>query len=262
VRFGVVLPVHDEEQLLPRALAALDRAIGNVGGASVISGIAIVLDACTDRSADVVSDWKRHAGRSRFTTIDVIETDVENVGGARRIGVERLLRRWSDTDPAGVWLATTDADSEVPPNWISSQLAVRSEGGQVWAGAVTVRDWSGRAAGTAELWRAHYEAECLPIHGANFGIDAALYLEAGGFDSLPSGEDRDLFERTVALGAVVRHDTTVRVTTSGRRDARAPRGFAHALTALEVMLAPMTRMAPSPTADSARVDTSAGQERS
>ena len=74
----------------------------------------------------------------------------------------------------------------------------------MWVGPVSVRDWSGRPAGTAEAWRRQYETEYLPIHGANFGIDGATYLEAGGFAELPTGEDRDLFERTVALGAVVR----------------------------------------------------------
>ena len=135
-----------------------------------------------------------------------------------------------------IWLATTDADSEVPQDWLSAQLGIRRQGGQVWVGPVSVRDWSGRPAGTAEAWRRQYEAECLPIHGANFGIDGATYLEVGGFAELPTGEDRDLFERTVALGAVVRHDPQVRVVTSGRREARAPQGFAHALSSIELTI--------------------------
>jgi len=222
VRFGVVLPVQDEEQLLPAALTAIDRAMGHVSGVSVAFGIAIVLDACTDRSRDMVTDWQRRTSHLGTGAIDIVETDVGNVGKARRVGCEKLLRRWSDTDPRNIWLATTDSDSEVPLDWISSQLAVRGGGGQVWAGAVDVRDWSGRMAGTAERWLAEYDAEALPIHGANFGIEAALYVEAGGFAPLATGEDRDLFARTLALEAVVWHDQRVRVITSSRRDARAP----------------------------------------
>ena len=237
VRFGVVLPVHNEEELLPAALTALDRSTGHVSGLSVAFGIIIVLDACTDRSHDVASVWQQDPDGPWSGEIDIIEVDVGNVGQARQIGFEALLSRWSDVDPDDIWLATTDADSEVPLNWISSQLAMRSEGGQVWAGAVTVADWSGRREGTAEIWRESYEAECHPIHGANFGIEAALYRETGGFSRLQTGEDRDLFERTLALGAVIGHDPRVRVVTSSRRVARAPRGFAHALSSFESLVA-------------------------
>jgi glycosyltransferase involved in cell wall biosynthesis len=237
VRFGVVLPVHNEEELLPAALSALDRALSHVSGLSVAFGITIVLDACTDTSHDLASAWQQDPDSPWSGAIDIIEADVGNVGQARQIGFEALLSRWSDVDPGDIWLATSDADSEVPRNWISSQLAMRSEGGQVWAGAVAVTDWSGRREGTAEMWEASYEAEFIPIHGANFGIDAALYREAGGFAGLQTGEDRDLFERTLALGAVIGHDPRVRVVTSSRRVARAPRGFAHALSSFESVVA-------------------------
>ncbi len=237
VRFGVVLPVHNEEELLPAALAALDRAASQVCRLSVAFGITIVLDACTDGSHHLASTWQCDTDGPWSGAIEIIEVGVGNVGRARQIGFGALLSRWSGVDPQDIWLATTDADSEVPGNWISSQLAIRSEGGQVWAGAVTVTDWSGRREGTAEMWRESYEVECLPVHGANFGIEAALYRETGGFAGLQSGEDRDLFERTLALGAVIGHDPRVRVVTSSRRVARAPRGFAHALSSFESLVA-------------------------
>ena len=238
VRFGVVLPVHNEEELLPAALSALDRALSHVSGLSVAFGITIVLDACTDTSHDLASAWQQDPDSPWSGAIDIIEADVGNVGQARQIGFEALLSRWSDVDPGDIWLATSDADSEVPRNWISSQLAMRSEGGQVWAGAVAVTDWSGRREGTAEMWEASYEAEFIPIHGANFGIDTRRSIErAGGFAGLQTGEDRDLFERTLALGAVIGHDPRVRVVTSSRRVARAPRGFAHALSSFESVVA-------------------------
>ena len=73
----------------------------------------------------------------------------------------------------------------------------------------------------------------MSVHGANFGIDAPTYLEAGGFQELPTGEDRVLFEKAVQIGAEIRHNPLVRVVTSGHEEARAPRGFAHALTSIE-----------------------------
>ncbi len=200
-------------------------------------GVAIVLDGCSDRSRDIAEDWRRAAHLERHHT-EIVETNVHSVGEARRVGCQALLHRWSDVAPSRIWLATTDADSEVPPNWISGQLRMRHEGSQVWIGAVGVRDWTGRASTTAGAWRRQYETESLPVHGANFGIDAATYLEAGGFQGMPTGEDRALFEQVVALGAAIRHDPMIRVTTSARREARAPLGFAHALNSIEARALP------------------------
>ena len=235
--FGVVVPVHNEERLVSAALDALDRAISYVSDSRVSVGIAVVLDTCSDRSSDVVSDWRtRAADFHEAHHIEILELQAGNVGSARSAGCQALLRRWSHAAPEEIWLATTDADSEVPQDWIAAQLRMRRQGAQVWVGAVSVCDWSDRTPGTAEAWRSQYESEVLPIHGANFGIDATTYLEAGGFESLATGEDRDLFRRALALGAAIRHDPLVRVVTSGRRDGRAPRGFAHALTSIEAVM--------------------------
>ena len=240
-RFGVVLPVHNEQQLLPAALASLDRAIDHASssGRMAAIGVVVVLDACVDRSGDIAERWRRrdiHLGVRRET--EIVRTNFRSVGEARRTGCRVLLQRWSDVASERIWLATTDADSEVPPDWISAQMRMRCQGSQMWIGPVRVRDWRGRMPGTAEAWRRQYQAERLPVHGANFGIDAATYLEAGGFQGLRTGEDRALFEEVVALGAVIRHEPRVRVTTSGRRDARAPRGFGHALTSIEATIVP------------------------
>ena len=232
--FGIVIPVHNEERLVSAALDSLDQAIRHTSDSGVSVGIAVVLDSCSDGSSELVSDWRyRTATFHEAHHIEVLEVAAGSVGSARRAGCQALLREWSDappeTDLAGHHRCRFGGASD----WISAQLGMRSEGAQVWVGAVRVRDWSGRTPGTAEVWRCQYETEALPIHGANFGIDAATYLEAGGFESLATGEDRDLLRRAVALGAVIRHDPLVRVVTSSRRDARAPRGFAHALTSIE-----------------------------
>jgi hypothetical protein len=234
IRFGIVIPVHDEERLIPLALEALDRAMTAVADVNVDVGIAIVLDRCSDGSSEVVDEWRgRTISRDDTLMVEILETGAGNVGRARKLGCRSLLQRWSDVAPASIWLATTDADSEVPQDWISSQLKARAEGGQLWVGAVSVCDWSERTPGTEEAWRQQYESESLPIHGANLGVAAETYLAAGGFEGLSTGEDRDLFERVVALGAVVRRDSVAPVVTSSRLKARAPHGFAHALSALE-----------------------------
>jgi hypothetical protein len=237
---GIVVPVHDEEQLIGSALCALDRSVTEISGRPVVPGIVIVLDGCRDRSEELVARWRRRElevdGRRH---IQVVASAGGNVGRARRLGCEALLGAWSDVAPERIWLATTDADSEVPADWITSQVKARSEGSQVWVGGVSVHDWDDRPGGTAEVWQRQYAEEHLPIHGANLGIDADTYLKAGGFSDLTTGEDRDLVLRTAALGAVICRHPSVRVATSGRRQARAPDGFARALTRIEAAIAGM-----------------------
>ena len=228
------IPVHNEEHLVSAALDSLDRAIDHVSDSRVSIGIVVVLDRCSDRSSDLASKWcSRTASIHETPHIEILEIEAGNVGSARRAGCQTLLREWSDGPPS--------TSGWPPPMLIQkclgtgSRLSFRTRNGgvQVWVGAVNVRDWFGRTPGTSTAWRDQYENEALPVHGANFGIDAATYLETGGFESLATGEDRDLLSRAVALGAVIRHDPLIRVVTSSRRDARAPRGFAHALTLIE-----------------------------
>ncbi len=53
---GVVLPVHDEENLLPCSLQALELAIAALPS-SISCRVAIVLDRCGDASSAIVDAW-------------------------------------------------------------------------------------------------------------------------------------------------------------------------------------------------------------
>jgi hypothetical protein len=230
---GVVVPVHNEELLLGKSLTALGAAFAQVAMQAAVCRTAIVLDACHDRSALVARQWMRRLGSKGGThQAMLVRCNGANVGMARRAGCDALLREWSAIDPRNIWLATTDADSEVPRDWLSVQLARHEEGFDIWTGRVTVLDWSSHTANTAQRWQEQYRGESAPIHGTNFGLNGGIYLEAGGFPTLCTGEDRALYQAALARGAVAHHDRSAPVTTSGRREARAPLGFAHALTVI------------------------------
>jgi glycosyltransferase involved in cell wall biosynthesis len=223
---GIVLPVHNEELLLPRALDALNQATAQLP-AEIECRTAVVLDDCSDDSPVIACQWARD-GR-----IEIIQCRSRNVGAARQIGCNALLRAWSGHDPSAIWLATTDADSQVPPEWVEAQLAAQSSGADIWTGRVEVADWSSHQPSTVARWTIDYGREVTPIHGASMGLTARTYIEAGGFRSLVSGEDRHLYRCALALGARAHHDPVVKVVTSARREARAPLGFAHALMLVE-----------------------------
>jgi glycosyltransferase involved in cell wall biosynthesis len=232
---GVVVPVHNEEELLGPALGAIERAFSEVSQTGVECRTAVVLDTCSDDSAAIARHWARSLARHKVPhhSVAVLSCRAAGVGEARRLGAAALLRKWRRLNPRHIWLATTDADSRVPPGWLAAQLAAHEFGADVWTGRVTIEDWSLYGERTARLWNEAYEAEQTPIHGASLGFNAQKYLEVGGFASLGTGEDRALHAAILDAGGCARDDMEFRVITSGRRLARAPLGFAHALTSFE-----------------------------
>lgn len=225
---GVIVPAHDEQELLPSCLASLRRAARAMRGTPV--HLVVVADACRDRTAQVA----RRGGAA------VVTIGARNVGAARAAGVREALRRSRHLDPAEVWLATTDADTLVPSWWLRQQARYASQGWDAVAGTVRVADWSGYRPGTRLLFRERYGAGTGPhphVHGANLGFRAAAYLTAGGFAPARTAEDHALVSALIATGGRVLRTRGLTVVTSARREGRAPRGFSHYLTELDAATA-------------------------
>jgi glycosyltransferase involved in cell wall biosynthesis len=239
---GVIVPAHDEQDLLPACLASVRRAAQALRGVPV--HVVVVADACRDRTARVA----RRGGAS------VVSIDARSAGAARAAGAREVLRRTGQLDPENVWLATTDADTLVPAHWLRQQVRHASQGWDAIVGTIQVDDWSGYPPGTRSLFRERYEGvEAVAgvegvggvggvgggvgqhghVHGANLGFRASAYLRAGGFPELPTAEDHALVAALTAGGSRVLRTRALPVTTSARRVSRAPRGFSHYLARLE-----------------------------
>ncbi|MGP0027372.1 MAG: glycosyltransferase, partial [Streptosporangiaceae bacterium] len=184
--------------------------------------IVVAADACTDGTAALA----QRAGAA------VVPLSARNVGRARAAGLREVLR--TSRDRAG-WLATTDADSLVPPDWLTQQLRYADAGWEAVAGTVTVADWTGHSAATATAFRRAYAMWQGPhphVHGANLGFTARAYLAVGGFPALRTAEDRALVAALEAHGHRVLRTASLPVATSARSAYRAPAGFGHHLTTL------------------------------
>jgi glycosyltransferase involved in cell wall biosynthesis len=222
-RIAVVVPAHDEEELLPGCLAALARAVRRAP-AGVSVEIVVVADDCADRTERVAL-----AAGARTVVVAA-----RNVGGARAAGLAYALRH----GPDGLWLATTDADSRVPAGWLRRHASQAAAGAELLAGTVTVVDWTPRPARVRARYESLYRAGSTAtahrhVHGANLGCDAPAYLALGGFAPLATGEDRDLVRRAHRAGRRVVYDLRLPVVTSARRTGRAPAGFADHLDTLD-----------------------------
>lgn len=216
----VVVPAHDEAELLGRCLDALARAIDQ---SPVPCVVRIVLDACSDASAEIAAQWP----------FPVLALEANAVGVARASGIDSALQAIRATggrpppSPQGIWIANTDADSVVHPSWLSLQCELADEGADVLLGTVRP-DFADLAPPHREHWlRTHTPgAPAGNTHGANLGIRASTYLAAGGFPCVARNEDVRLVETCRASGAHVRASDRAEVMTSGRSEGRAPGGYA------------------------------------
>jgi glycosyltransferase involved in cell wall biosynthesis len=233
---GVVIPANNEEQLLRSSLEALEHSIFRLKNSALRTHVVVVLDSCRDSSDDIARSWKEKIDQTLAFEVSIVETDGENVGRARALGCEHVLAEFSSIALDQVWLANSDADTRVPPDWLLAQIRQRDSGVDAWAGRVTVTEWPTHRRSIAVMWQHDYDAEVHPIHGASFGVGAQMYVDVGGFPALRTSEDRALHDALVARGARIHYDTSVPVMTSARRSARAPHGFASALTRVELRL--------------------------
>ncbi len=229
---AVLIPARNEETLLPRCLRSVQRARLRLPS-SVTSDLIVVADCCHDATQHLAETLIGAAGV-------VAATKAGSVGQARALAAQLALRR-STTAPQHCWLANTDADCEVPEDWLLTQWQLAGRGHAAVAGIVDVEDFSDHDPVVAERFRRTYLIDAdgthPHVHGANLGIRADVYARAGGWSNLFTAEDHDLWRRLRHIGASRFSTAALRVITSGRRVGRAPSGFAEALAAHNESLA-------------------------
>jgi glycosyltransferase involved in cell wall biosynthesis len=215
-RIGVVVPAHNEQTMLAGCLAALQTAARLV---SLPTRILVVLDDCTDRTSDICDAFR----------VETCRIAARNVGKARATGMRALLK--SEFSLESLWLASTDADTCVEPNWLSHQVELAGSGADVVLGIVQIDDevvsGHGRRSFEADYQeRLSADGTHHHVHGANLGLRASVYLRAGGFPPVANHEDHGLVRelrqmKSVTIAACQR----LAVRTSGRLDARCHDGF-------------------------------------
>jgi len=219
---AVVIPVRDEETRIGRCLDALGRAIAELSveprphrPRPRVRAVA-VLDRCRDRTADVVAD---------YPWVDVVPSAAGRVGAARALGVNAVLAT-ERIAAERIWVASTDADSRVPPDWLTHQLDAAARGADLFRGLVEP-DPDECGLETYRLWATGYERrDGHPhIHGANLGMRADAYVLCGGFDELAALDEDVTLAHSATLRALrVVASAGAVVTTSGRLRGRVDEG--------------------------------------
>jgi glycosyltransferase involved in cell wall biosynthesis len=186
----------------------------------------LVLDGCTDSSELIARH--RAAGDA---DIDIVLSNARCVGVARGTGSDYAIAR------AGAgshhWLATTDADSRVPEEWLVGMVARAADGADLVLGTVAPDGVLSVVVATAYA-AGYLDIEGHPhVHGANLRIRADVLTRLGGWAPLATGEDHALVAAAEAAGDLtVCRTAALPVSTSTRLLARAPEGFSSHLRGL------------------------------
>jgi peptidoglycan/xylan/chitin deacetylase (PgdA/CDA1 family) len=187
---SIVVPAYNEEELIAECVSSLKRQDYD-GDLEII----IVDNACTDKTHDIAA------------SLGV------KVLCERKQGYVHALRA-GFSEACGDIIACTDADTMVPPDWISRIVKNLSRPGIVaCSGVFTFHDGPlplrllGEVAG-----RMNYH-----LAGANMAVWRSVYLASGGLDpTVNMGADVELGQRITRIGKLF-IDRKLVVKTSGRR---------------------------------------------
>jgi Glycosyl transferase family 2 len=251
--FVVAIPVRDEEERLPACLRALAQQRDRLGRPipQTLIRIVVLANNCSDHSASIA----RSLAECWSLTIRVVEVSlpwaIAHAGAARRAAMD-IAEAWlGEGGETGGVILTTDADSQVAPNWIVENLAAFEAGAEAVLGHIDL-DGEGKYLPQALHRRGRLEEtyerlltelsslldplEHNPwphhatISGASLGITRAAYCRIGRLPRVPLGEDKALIALLSRQDARIRYCPNVHVITSGRTNGRAPGGVADTLS--------------------------------
>ncbi|MGA2539848.1 MAG: glycosyltransferase [Terracidiphilus sp.] len=233
---AVAIPVRDEAKRIGNCLAALSRQ------STPANHVVLLLNNCADNTAEVVRALP--VARHR---LHVIECNLEGQSASAGVARGLAMKHAASLVPEGAVL-TTDADGEVPENWIEANLRAIEQGADGVCGMAVIdplealfipshlHEDDAREVAYGRLldeiasillpdpcdpWPRHTEDS-----GASIAIKTSMLRRVGGVPFLPTGEDRGLIRMLRLIDARVRHDPEIRVTVSGRIEGRARGGMA------------------------------------
>lgn len=209
-RISFVVPAFNEETLLPACLAAIQAEIGRVG--------------CSDAEIVVVDNASTDATNALATAtagVRVVSEPLRGLVQARSAGFHAT---------SGALVANIDADTLLPPGWITRVLAEFARDPKLVAlsGPYDYYDVPPRVRRAARafygmayctyLVNRHVLRIGSMVQGGNFVVRRDALLLAGGFDTRFSfyGEDTDIAKRMSKVGRV-KFSWTLTARSSGRR---------------------------------------------
>jgi glycosyltransferase involved in cell wall biosynthesis len=237
----VAIPAMNEAERIGGCLASLAEQIYAPSFLTVV-----LANNCTDQTAAIAQAWSKNLPGLHVVQ-QTFPSDQSHAGAARRCVMEYAARLCTDDG----FLLTTDADTQVPPNWIAANLKALAAGADAVAGRAIIDPIEARliprhlheldaieCAYAALLDEIHSfinpdPCDPWPRHdehsGASIAVRRAAWEAVGGIPLQPTGEDRAFFASLRRMGARIRHAPDIAVIVSGRLEGRAAGGMAETI---------------------------------
>jgi GT2 family glycosyltransferase len=237
----VAIPVRDEAERIGRCLVALARQ------SVPADHIVLLLNNCRDRTAEVVGRLPRAHHQLHIIECN-LDRSLASAGVARAMAMKHATSLADSLRRDEAVILTTDADAEVPEDWVEANLRAIEQGADAVCGMAVIdpleallipghlHEDDAREVAYGRLldeiaslilpdptdpWPRHTEDS-----GASIAIRASVLRNVGGMPFLHSGEDRALIGRLRLIDGRVRHDPKISVVVSGRIEGRAQGGMA------------------------------------
>ncbi len=230
----VVVPAHDEEERVGPCVEAL---AAQRGLAAEAYEVILVLDRCADATGDRA---RAAAARTPGLRLHLVDAAAGGSGPARRAGMEIAAARLAALGRGDGLIASTDADTVVPADWLARQLALVRGGAQAIGGLVEVEAGDlapgvlsrreGRLGARAAAVGAE-GAEHPFFSGASLALTLDAHRRVGGLPVRRDLEDQALADALQGAGIPIVRTRAVRVRTSGRTGGRARHGLSADLRA-------------------------------
>jgi glycosyltransferase involved in cell wall biosynthesis len=213
----VAIPARDEAESIVACLASIDRA---AAGCTQTVRVVVAADRCRDDTAELAAGFT-----AAHCSVTVLTRRWTGVSAARAAAVAVGLGDAAE----GWWIANTDADCRVPPDWLARQIDLARRHVHAVAGIVRI-DPGVSSSLLAERFRRHYAVGTTRhrhVHAANLGICVEAYRAVGGWPPHSAlGEEHHLWRRLRQGRFDTVQDSELWVFTSHRTHSRVIGGFA------------------------------------
>ncbi len=251
----VIIPARNEEDLLPSALRALaeQKTLSGAPLSHELYEIVLLINNTTDHSRQVAESFRHlyptlqlHVAERNFSKSKA------HVGHARRLLMDEACRRLETAGASSAAILSTDADSQVAPNWVVRNQAELEAGADAVGGRVLIPPCEKDLldAATRDLYRYDHLYRRLvswiedrfdpqahdswPRHHQHFGASLAVkpevYRAVGRLPPRRCLEDLAFYDALVRHDVRLRHSNKVIVSTSARLVGRARAGLSTQLS--------------------------------
>ncbi len=236
-----VVPAKDEEENISACLAGFEHQTDTEGYPldPSLFEVLVLVNNTTDDTIRQALAARRHPG------IHVVSVDLPphyaHIGWARRLAMEWGSQRLvQNGHPEGI-LVSTDADSQLAPDFVSelmqtfaspnvhaagAMLLVREEiGGNVFA---DLRNYFSLEKQLRQRAQQEVAFELVHSHfsGAGFAVRQRMYAEIGGLSPMPYNEDKYFYQKLLQRDACVKMNDRLVIYTSSRMAGRTEWGMA------------------------------------